>query len=44
MDDLLAAVGGRAVRSALHVLPREPALDVLQLELHAEALVCEPGV
>jgi len=33
VDDLLAAVAGRAVRSALHVLPREPALDVLQLEL-----------
>ena len=44
MDDLLAAVGGPAVRSALHVLPREPAPEVLQLELHAEALVCEPGV
>ena len=44
MDDRFAVVGGRAARSALGALPLEPALDVLQVELHAEeALVCEPG-
>lgn len=34
MDDFLAAVGGRAVRSGL---------DVLHVELYAEPLVCEHG-
>ena len=29
-----------AVRPALDSLPVEPALDVLQVELHAEAVVC----